>query len=134
MGWEHLDAAIATPPPDEFEAPFVTELLAKLAPEQIAAAYLRQQLAARPVPEELSDAPIAPLSEKPRRENRFEEAGPREPRQPDMVGGVWFTLSLGRKHRADPKAPADDLQGRGPANATWARSRSRTPRPASKFR
>jgi len=98
-----LDAAIASSPPDEAESPFIAQMLAKLSPEQIAAAYFRQQLAARPVPEELSDTPIAPLSEKPRRESRFEEAGPREPRQPDMVGGVWFTLSLGRKHRADPK-------------------------------
>ncbi|MHB1110074.1 MAG: DEAD/DEAH box helicase [Devosia sp.] len=98
-----LDAAMASPPPDEREAPFVAELLARLSPEQLAAAWLRQQLAARPVPEELSETPIAPLSEKPRRENRIEETGPRAPRQPDMVGGVWFTLSLGGKHRADPK-------------------------------
>jgi ATP-dependent RNA helicase DeaD len=97
-----LEAAMASPPPDELEAPFVAELLAKLSPEQVAAAYLRQQLAARPVPEELSDTPIAPLSDKPRRD-RFEDAGPREPRREDMTGGVWFTLSLGRKHRADPK-------------------------------
>ena len=98
-----LEAALTTPAPDEAEGPFVAELLARLSPEQIAAAYLRQQFAARPVPEELSDTPTGPLSDKPRREGRFEERAPREPRQPDMVGGVWFTLSLGRKHRADPK-------------------------------
>ena len=98
-----LEIAAAAPPPDETEAPFVAELLAKVSPEQLAAAYLRQQLAARPVPEEVAQVSLAPVSEKPRRGERPAEAGPREPRQPDMEGGVWFTLSLGRKHRADPK-------------------------------
>jgi ATP-dependent RNA helicase DeaD len=98
-----LETALETPAPDEAEAPFVAELLAKLSPEQIAAAYLRQQLAARPAPEDVSDTPIPAYSEKPPRHERFNEGAPREPRGPDMVGGVWFTLSLGRKHRADPK-------------------------------
>ena len=52
------------------------------------------------MPEELTETPIPNFADRPQ---RFEETGPREPRQPDMVGGVWFTLSLGRKHRADPK-------------------------------
>ena len=106
-----LDAAFATTPPDEAEAPIVAELLAKLTPEQLAAAYLRQQLAARPVPEEISDTPVAAFADKTaRRDKLFEErsvadgsAEPRPSRAPDMVGGVWFNLSLGRKHRADPK-------------------------------
>ena len=103
-----LETATAALPPDEAEQPFVAELLAKLTPEQIAAAYLRQQLAARPVPEEISDTPIPAYGDKPRRERRTDGAprefdGPREPRAPKMVGGVWFSLSLGRKHRADPK-------------------------------
>ena len=105
-----LDAAAASPPADEAEQAFVAELLARLSPEQIAAAYLRQQLAARPTPEELSETPIQSYAEKPpRRDKRFVEGvrvdggEGRPPRQPDMVGGVWFSLSLGRKHRADPK-------------------------------
>jgi ATP-dependent RNA helicase DeaD len=44
---------------------------------------------------------------RPDRERRSDvDRGParaREPRGPDMVGGVWFTISLGRKQRADPK-------------------------------
>ena len=102
-----LEAATASPPPDEAEAPFVAELLGKLTPEQIATVYLRQQLAARPVPEEITDTPIIPLNEKPRRDKRF-DGGERvefersEPRA-QMTGGVWFSLSLGRKQRADPK-------------------------------
>jgi ATP-dependent RNA helicase DeaD len=105
-----LEAALASPPPDDAERPFVAELLARLSPEQLAAAYLRQQLAARPVPEELSEAPLPSHPDKPpRRDKRFEDGvrregtGGPEPRRADMSGGVWFTLSLGHKHRADPK-------------------------------
>jgi ATP-dependent RNA helicase DeaD len=105
-----LETAQAAPPPDDAEAPFVAELLARLTPERMAAAFLRQQLATRPVPEEISETPIPTASDKPpRRDKRFDAGQPREagesrePRAPDMVGGVWFSLSLGRKHRADPK-------------------------------
>jgi ATP-dependent RNA helicase DeaD len=114
-----LQTALTAAAPDENEAGFVAELLAQLPPEQIAAAYLRQQLAARPVPEEVSTVQVSLSPGKPpRRDKRFDkerlegdgprefsprEFSPREPRGPDMVGGVWFTLSLGRKHRADPK-------------------------------
>ncbi len=109
---EILEAALAAPPPDEAEAPFIAELLDRLPPERIAAAYLRQQLAARPVPEELVPLPAAALQTKgPRRERRFGDDDGRgdaaqayEPRSREaMVGGVWFTVSLGRKQRADPK-------------------------------
>jgi len=103
-----FDAAIASPPPDAAEQAFVAELLAKITPEQLAAAYLRQQLAARPAPEELAETPVQSYVEKPPRREKgswdsASATGERPPRQPDMVGGVWFTLSLGRKHRADPK-------------------------------
>jgi ATP-dependent RNA helicase DeaD len=103
-----LDLAVAALPPDADEKPFVEELLERLTPEQLAAAYLRQQLAARPVPEEISATPVQGFADKaPRKGKRFED-GPsagaeRVERAPAMVGGVWFTLSLGRKHRADPK-------------------------------
>ncbi len=100
-----LDTAVAAPPPDADEKPFVEELLERLTPEQIAAAYLRQQLAARPVPEEITEAPPEELASRAPRKAKRGEGAPveREPRAPNMVGGVWFTLSLGRKHRADPK-------------------------------
>ncbi|MEO8756945.1 MAG: DEAD/DEAH box helicase [Devosia sp.] len=105
-----LEAAVAAPAPDDAEAPFVAELLERLTPEQLAAAYLRQQLAARPTPEEVMPvaSPTGP-GKAPRRDKRlaaneggeaFPTGGPRPPR---MTDGVWFTLSLGRKHRADPK-------------------------------
>ena len=104
-----LETALAAPPPDEAEAHFVAELVEQLSPERIAVAYLRQQLATRPVPEDILPISIAPATVKPRRDKRSDEdfqregAPVREPRGPDMVGGVWFTISLGRKQRADPK-------------------------------
>ncbi|TXL69488.1 DEAD/DEAH box helicase [Vineibacter terrae] len=103
-----LDAALSATEPDEAEAAFVAELLAKATPERIAAAFLRQQVAARPVPEDLSPLPVADMqARRPRRDKWSEgERGPatmREPRGPGMVGGVWFTLPLGRRQRADPK-------------------------------
>ena len=78
--------------PGEDEADFVRELLAAYSPEQIAAAFLRQQLAARPAAEELSEGspPAFDASKGERPDARFEN-------------GVWFTISVGRKHRAEPR-------------------------------
>src|SRR5262249_60538978 len=66
------------------------------------------QRPARPGPVALSPLPAGDMwARKPKRERRLEEGrGPapaREPRRPEMEGGVWFTISLGRKQRADPK-------------------------------
>lgn len=101
-----LEAALSSPQPDEQEAEFVAELLDRVGPQRIAAAFLRQQLAARPVPEELLPLPVEDLGKgRSGRDRRpVDQHSPvREPRGPDMQGGVWFTISLGRKHRADPK-------------------------------
>jgi len=100
-----LNAAASAAEPDETEADFVAELLERAGPERIAAAFLRQQMAAHPVPEELWPLPAEALRDK--RSARDRKAGEDQPRvrepRPDMQGGVWFTISLGRKHRADPK-------------------------------
>lgn len=100
-----LETVQSAAPANDVEAPFVAELLEQVSPQQLAIAYLRHQLASRPAPEELSPLPVAAMTGKPRREKRVgdEPAQERPPRGPDMVGGVWFTLSLGRKQRADPK-------------------------------
>jgi len=104
-----LDAAVSAPMPEDEEKEFVAELLGKVSPEQLAVAFLRQQLASRPVPEETSSVSLSGDGPKSKRRDKrengpaYDPMGPREPRGPDMVGGVWFTLSLGRKHRADPK-------------------------------
>ena len=98
-----IATATAVTAPNEIEAPFVAELLARLAPEQLAAAYIRRELAARPAPEEVSEQSIGAFAEKgPRRDKRFEDEGPRE-KAPPMENGRWFTLSIGRNRRADPK-------------------------------
>ncbi|RUM95945.1 DEAD/DEAH box helicase [Pseudaminobacter arsenicus] len=82
--------------PDEDEIGFVRELMATHGAEQIAAAYLRLQLAARPAPEELMEAP-AHFAERERRPQA--ERAPRS----DFDNGVWFRVSVGRKQRAEPR-------------------------------
>lgn len=102
-----LETVLSAAEPDEAEAAFVAELLAKASPEHIATAFLRQQLSARPVPEDLLPLPVHDMqARKPKRDRGardIDEKRDAEPRRPDMEGGVWFTLSLGRKQRADPK-------------------------------
>lgn len=82
---------------DETELAFARELLALHGPEQVAAAWLRQQQASRPAPEELLDAAPEPAGG---------EGGarrpPREPRE-GFTGGVWFSVSAGRKQQAEPR-------------------------------
>ncbi len=81
------------------------ELQARYTPEQIASAYLRREIESRPAPEDVSEGPVralgAPARERGERGERSERA-PREDRS-SFNGGAWFTLSAGRKHRADPK-------------------------------
>ncbi|WP_029056941.1 DEAD/DEAH box helicase [Stappia stellulata] len=101
-----LDAAVSAELPDDAETEFVAELLERAGPQRIAAAFLRQQLAAHPVPEELVPLPAEALQSRgPARVPRSADnhGSRREPRGPDMEGGVWFTISLGRRQRADPK-------------------------------
>ncbi|MEO5805127.1 DEAD/DEAH box helicase [Devosia sp.] len=87
-----LTAPSLSQAPTEEETAFVAELMALHSAEAIAAAYLRQQIAARPAPEELSEntAPDKPGPSDPREKARFEN-------------GVWFRVSVGRKHRAEPR-------------------------------
>lgn len=99
----------------EDELGLIKELQALYTPEQIAAAYLRREIAARPAPEELSDAPVRPLdggrrdgerpnwTERPQRGERSERGNTEGRFEKFEGGGVWFSLSLGRKHRADPR-------------------------------
>ena len=102
-----LEAAIATAPPDETEAGFVADLLAKISPEQLAAAYLRQQFATRPVPEDIADTPVPVRSGKPREPGKAGAMSPNAKRakseRTDMTGSAWFSLSRGRKDGADPR-------------------------------
>ncbi len=95
-----LEAAGETVEADDVDAGFIAELLERVTPEQLAAAYIRRERAARPAAEEVSDAPIP--QERPRREAREFDSSPRGKPEP-MVDGRWFTLSIGRNRRADPK-------------------------------
>jgi len=103
-----LAAAGETVAADDIDAGFVADLLSRLSPEQLAAAYIRRELAARPAAEEVSEAPIPSFQEKgPRRDKRFLDESPRaegpKGRPEPMSDGRWFTLSIGRNRRADPK-------------------------------
>jgi ATP-dependent RNA helicase DeaD len=102
-----LQTAAASPMPDETEAALVADLLARMSPQQLAAAYLRQQFVTRPVPEDVSDTPVPVRTGKSRERGKAGEGGfgadrPRRERE-DMTGSAWFSLSVGRKDRADPK-------------------------------
>lgn len=91
---------------DEEYNGLLQSLQQRYTPEQIARAYLARELSLRPVPEELSDAPIRPLENR-RGHDRHERSdrGGRGERQErgSRFDGVWFSLSAGRKHRADPR-------------------------------
>ncbi|MCB1383131.1 MAG: DEAD/DEAH box helicase [Notoacmeibacter sp.] len=71
---------------------FIARLLEAHSPEQIAAAWLRRVRRSMPSPEDISvddrPAPSRDVGERPAA--RFED-------------GVWFSLSIGRKHKADPR-------------------------------
>jgi len=95
-----LESALGVTPPEEAEASFIAELLAKATPEQLAAAYLRQQLSLRPVPEDISETPLPGAARMARAERT--DARPR-PERRDMTGSSWFSLSVGRKNRAEPR-------------------------------
>lgn len=83
------------------------ELQARYTPEQIASAYLRREIENRPAPEDVSEGPVRALGATPTRSNdrNDRDRGERAPREDrsSFNGGAWFTLSAGRKHRADPK-------------------------------
>ncbi|HWD14592.1 DEAD/DEAH box helicase [Pseudochrobactrum sp. sp1633] len=83
------------------------DLQARYTPEQIASAYLRREIESRPAPEDVSEGPVRALGATPTRSNdrNDRDRGERAPREDrsSFNGGAWFTLSAGRKHRADPK-------------------------------
>lgn len=75
--------------PSTEEAAFAGRLLQDHSAEQIAAAYLRLYRERHSAPEILSELP---------------EPGARKPREAAAFGpSTWFSLSLGRKHRAEPR-------------------------------
>lgn len=105
-------------PVEEEHQELLKALTERYTPEQIAAAFLNRELAALPAAEDISDAPVHPIASKkprertergdrPERGERFDrgdraEQGERFDRNA-RFDGVWFSVSAGRKHRADPK-------------------------------
>jgi len=101
------DAALAAPVA-EGERAMVAALIERHGAEQVAAAFLRRLRAGMAAPEELIDVsgpdasrPAAPRSEAVR--------PPREAFGPS----AWFTLSVGRKHKAEPRWLLPMLCGAG---------------------
>lgn len=101
------DPALTEAITDE-ERPHVAELLEHHSAEQIAAALVRLQQTGQPVPEELSDSgPIRDYDRgrdngRERGRNRDREDRPQKNRQ-DFSNGTWVSLTVGRKHNAEPR-------------------------------
>ncbi|MEP3654675.1 MAG: DEAD/DEAH box helicase [Litorimonas sp.] len=84
----------------EEEKTMVARLLKAHSAEHIATAFIRQYRQGQSAPEDL-----LPANYKPSKHERSNDRGPREPRAPreDFSDGVWMSLNLGRKQKAEPK-------------------------------
>ena len=81
-----------TDPLTEDEIEDAQDLLKHCSPEQLAVAFLRLHNAGKPAPEELIEG-------NPRDFKGKQERAQRQ----DFDNGVWFRLSVGRKHQAEPR-------------------------------
>ena len=88
------------------EETMVARLLKAHSAEHIATAFIREYRKGQSAPEELLPANYKP-SKHDRNDDRGgrNDRGPREPRAPreDFSDGVWMSLNLGRKQKAEPK-------------------------------
>lgn len=110
-----LNADVFNQPVEEEYQDLMKALTERYTPEQIAAAFLNREVASYPAAEEVSDAPVHPVGgkklrdrfEKGERSDRGERRDRGEPGERfdrnSSFDGVWFSVSAGRKHRADPK-------------------------------
>jgi ATP-dependent RNA helicase DeaD len=92
-----LEGMVLADPISEEEREAVSKIIETYSPEHIAAAFVRQYRAGRSAPEELLDVPDEPSGGRDRGEKRE-----RKPRQ-DFADGIWYSLNLGRKQRAEPR-------------------------------
>ncbi|MBT3369642.1 MAG: DEAD/DEAH box helicase [Rhodospirillaceae bacterium] len=88
------DPGLTEPMQDEEQA-FAKELLGHHSAEQVAAAYVRLYRAGRSAPEELLDTGPRASGEP--------GNSPGGKRRDDFKNGVWISLSVGRKHQAEPR-------------------------------
>jgi ATP-dependent RNA helicase DeaD len=120
-----LQNPILTEPGSDDDLAMADALLAAHQPRDIAAAFVKLYCAQLPASEDIADVAQdhrgprqhdrAPHSKAPRREgpredrsreDRAREERPREKGKPprnQMVGGVWFKITVGRERKADPK-------------------------------
>ena len=87
-----LEDEIFSQPVAADEEDFVNEIISRYDPSQVAVALTRLYRANHSAPEELLDVP-------PQREGRERKQTRRE----DFTGGVWFSVSVGRKQNAEPR-------------------------------
>lgn len=81
----------------EDERTLVKRFLKAHSPEHIATAFIRQYREGRSAPEDL-----LPANFKPSKDDRHPDARSSGPRE-DFSDGVWFSLNVGRKQKAEPK-------------------------------
>ncbi|MEP3892061.1 MAG: DEAD/DEAH box helicase [Hellea sp.] len=79
----------------EEERTMVARLLKAHTPEHIATAFIRQYRSGKSAPEELTHSAYDPSQE----DRGSRKSSPRN----DFSGGIWFSLNLGRKQKAEPK-------------------------------
>jgi ATP-dependent RNA helicase DeaD len=90
---ERMLAALTAPAEiDEDDRELVSQVMAKLPPEAIAAALVRSLRTDLPAPEDI-------LGHTPRGEAGSREPGPR----PGFEDSTWFRINAGRRHNADPR-------------------------------
>ncbi len=97
-----LEDPVLSNPIQEHEAGFASELLARHGPEQVAAAFVRLYRAGQSAPEDLLDVP-APEAREKKSFDGFKDS-------------VWFSLSVGRSDRAEPRWILPMLCGAGGVN------------------
>jgi len=81
------------------ERAMVARLTEAYSPEHIAAAFLRLYRAGQSAPEELTHSAYDPSLENNNQSGGRRKGGARN----DFSDGVWFSLNLGRKQKAEPK-------------------------------
>jgi len=98
-----LESLTISEPATENEIEIVGKLLEANTPEQIATAFVRQYRAKHTAPEEL----MKPGSYDPGDSYGSDKGSGRGSRKPrgrnDFENGVWFSLNLGRKQKAEPR-------------------------------
>ena len=92
-----LTESSLTETPSEGELAFAKQLLEQHSAEQIAAAFIRLHQQGKSAPEELVD----PASYKPAPREKGKEV--QQKLREDFEDGVWFSLSIGRNERAEPR-------------------------------